>query len=141
MKTFALRYGAGPFELWSTEAGDKLVGQTTTVKMAGEQVRAKIATAEVVDEGRGLELTLEVLEPSHQPTHTTDAIVTDPCARKIAFETEQLAKDELARIIKRSMIGERRRGRHIETGFYRCPKCRRWHLSSRPWKGIDGKET
>jgi hypothetical protein len=56
-----------------------------------------------------------------------------PVSGKVTFDTEQDAKDELARIIVRAMRGDRRRFEHRERGVYKCGSCRGWHLTSRPW--------
>lgn len=67
--------------------------------------------------------------------------MTGPCEKKRTFTTERAARDELARITVRAMLGERRGKAHwsgdeatLETGTYEC-RCGGWHLTSRPWDG------
>lgn len=61
---------------------------------------------------------------------------------KLMFVNEREALDELSRIIKRAMLGERRGRSHwdgdqssLETGCFECQHCGHWHLTARPWAG------
>jgi len=61
---------------------------------------------------------------------------------KRIFPTEQAARDELANITRRAILGERRGGEHgqgaganLERGAFECRDCGGFHLSSRPWGG------
>lgn len=53
---------------------------------------------------------------------------------KRRFVTESAALSELARIMTRSIVGERLR-RKVESGVYECESCGGWHLTSQPWEG------
>lgn len=136
---FKIKYGAGPNERWSEQAARSLAGQKTAVIYEGTRHEATIAGAEVEDGGGSVTITFDVADGTDLAVAVSPleefSVVSTSCERKIAFPDERAAKDELARIIKRSMTGDRVRRSHIETGYYECPTCTKWHLSSRPWDG------
>jgi hypothetical protein len=57
------------------------------------------------------------------------------CERKVRFPDQQAALDELARIVRRSILWDRVRHHHVESGCYECPYCLGWHLTSHPRGG------
>lgn len=130
VRSFTVRYAAGVDERFHLDAGDRLRGRRTTVIRDGARLVAEVVTARVVEDGAALEVTLRSADEIRKSGPDTD-----PCIRKIRFADEDAVKAELANIIERSMSGERVRHRHLETGYYRCTRCRFWHLSSRPWGG------
>lgn len=63
-------------------------------------------------------------------------MITCPETGKRAFATEREALDELARITKRAILGERvGYARHLENAVYFCTGCGGFHLTSKPRTG------
>lgn len=132
-RAFVMTVPAGDGNVFHPQSALRLAGTRTTVAWKGSRVNATITAAAVVDEGRSMRLTIDPDEPVPAIARLA-ATGEDPCARKIPFPTKRAALDELARIIKRAVDGERRKG-HMEKGCYECPDCGAWHLSSKPWDG------
>lgn len=133
---FELRYGAGPHEVWDERAASRLEGTKTVVTYRGARTWALIRRATVSSDRRSLLLLLEAPDLEEALGLRLELpldVSSSPCERKVRFATEEAAKVELVRIIQLSMTGQRERTRHVETGYYECPLCGGWHLSSRPW--------
>lgn len=130
-RAFKMTAPAGEGREFITASAERLEGSRTTVVYKGARVGATVSDVSVVQGGAALEMWID----PDAPDAPTRQDLKDPCSRKLAFDSQQGALDELARITVRSIMGERVRDRHIESGCYECPRCGKWHLSSKPWDG------